>query len=258
MTKPKLQNKCKLCNLIHKNKDLWLTVHDKILQDGLTRTKVCNWLNKQVEVLNANLSKGDEAYPKFNNSNFTNHFSKHVPDIDKMKAELRAAARQEVRANDGFSAEESLLAETVSGLLGDGSYNEYPDTVLKLERFIMHDLKSDKAILDSGGNLRTSAAEGKLRLLQTLITVKQKLADVQRSEQVGGSAVRQAMARVGEEVISSMNKIAREVRDLLSASMPNSQLPAEVEEMLVARMLATLKGSYPEILEDVYKDYGIK
>jgi len=252
MTKQKLQNKCKLCNLIHVDRELWTDVHTRILQDGAKRTHVCTWLNKRIDVLNANLKEGQSQVIKFNVSNFTTHFKKHVPSEKQMKAELRVAVQDAPRANDGFNPDEQALA---SGVMGDAqdalteSYKDYPATIAKLEAVLLQDTVTRNEVV---------AAERRLRVLTTLIGIKRSLAEVQRTEQVGGSAVRHALVRVGEEVVGSMTKLAVELRDTLRQQLPGSSLPTEIESLITSRVVEVIKGAYPDILADVYKLYGIK
>ena len=260
-TKPKLQTQCKICNLIHRDRDTWTELHTKILKEALKKSHVCRWLNKRVELLNANRTVSQPELKAFNVSNFTIHFKKHVPNLKLMKAELRAAVKEAPRANDGFTPEEQDVASEAINAEADAlaeSYKGYPDMVAKLEQVIMRDLLTVQGITDSGGKLKSQAAEKNLRLLTNLINVKQGLADVQRTEQVGGSAVRHALVRIGEEVVGSVNKLSVEVRDILGQQLPGSSLPAEIETMITGRVIEMLKGVYPEILAEIYKIYGIK
>lgn len=259
--KPKLQTQCKICKLMRIDRDLWAELHTKILKDTMKKSHVCKWLNSRVEVLNANRKPGTPEIPAFNVSNFTKHFAKHVPSIKLMKAELRAAVKDAPKANDGFTATEQDTAQEVIDAEADAlaeSYRGYPDVLADMERVIMRDLMTVEGITDSKGKLRSNIAEKNLRLLNNLISAKKSLADVQRTEQVGGSAVRHALVRIGEEVVGATNKLAVELRELLAQQMPNSSLPAEVESMITARVVEVIKGVYPEILADVYKLYGIK
>lgn len=261
MQKPKLQNKCKLCGLIHIDRDLWTEVHDRIINEGAKRIHVCKWLNKRIELLNANLKEGQPESKLFNVSNFTVHFKKHVSNEKQMKAELRAALKDAPRANDGFTVDEYGVAEVVikaeQAALAE-SYKVYPETVSKIETVILQDLASMDGIIDAHGKLRPSAADSRLRLLQNLIGVKRSLADVQRTEQIGGSAVRHALVRISEEVVSVVNKMAVELKETLKQQLPESSLPDDVEKMIVSRVVKTIKGVYSDILAEVYKLYGIK
>lgn len=259
--KPKLQTQCKICRLIQVNRDLWTELHTKILKDAMKKSHVCKWLNSRVEVLNANLKPGQAETKMFNVANFSVHFKKHVPSIKLMKAELRAAIKEAPKANDGFTSEDQEVAEEVmdaeAAALAE-SYKGYPDMLAKMERVIMRDLLTVDGITDSGGKLRVGTAERNMRLLQNLIGVKKGLAEVQRTEQVGGSAVRHALVRIGEEVVGAATKMATELRDTLKQQMPGSSLPVEIESMITSRIIETIKGVYPEILAEVYRDYGIK
>jgi hypothetical protein len=261
MAKPKLQNKCKLCNLIHQDRTLWTEIHNRILKDGAKKSHICNWLNKQVEIYNANIKPGKEELPKFNAANFSLHFSKHVSDEDKMKAELRISLKDAPRANNGFSQDEQAVAEKAaadaSGASLAESYRDYPETVARLENMIMQDLASDSNLMQGGG-LKVNAMSQRLKMLQDLMTVKKILSDVQKTDRVGGSAVRHAIFRLSEAALDSTKKLAEELKETLKQHMPTSSLPDDVESMITGRIFETLKGSSQEILEEVYKLYGIK
>lgn len=260
-TQPNLVNKCKLCNLIHTDKDLWTDVHKKILNEGLKRTHVCKWLNKRIEVLNANRTPSQPEIVAFNVSNFTIHFKKHVSSTKQMKAELRVAVKEAPRANDGFTPDEQEVASAVTDAEQEelvASYKDYPATVASMEALILKDLQSGDSIADSHGKVKPGAAERSLRTLQSLIGIKRSLAEVQRTEQVGGSAVRHAMVRIGEEVVAASNKLAAELKVTLVQQLPGSSLPSEVEAMITSRIVEAIKSVYPEILAEVYKLYGIK
>jgi len=252
MSKPKLQSKCKLCNLIRIDRELWQDVHTRLLHEGVKKTHVCKWLNTRIDILNANRKPNVPEIAKFNVSNFTLHLKKHVSNTKQMKAELRAAIREDPRANDGFTSNEQDVAEAIidgeQDALAD-SYKDYPATVAALEKRLLQDNVPRNVLND---------AEKQLRILTTLIGIKRSLADVQRTEQVGGSAVRHALVRIGEEVVGATTKLATELKETLSQQLPGSSLPTEVESMITSRLVETIKGVYPEILADIYKIYGIK
>jgi len=261
MSKTKPQKICKICSLIHTHKALWVKVHEKILKENAKKVHVCKWLNSQGDLINANRKPEDPEFPKFNTSNFTRHFQKHVPTVKKMKAELRAAMLEAPRASEGFTSDELGEMDGVIDAEQDalsGSFQSYPEIVQKLETIIMQDLVSEGGLLGANGKLRDSAADSKLKLLNSLITIKRSLADVQRTEQVGGSAVRHSMVRLGQEVISGVSRVASELRETLKQQFPDSSLPDEVEKLLTTKVVEIIKSAYPEILEDVFKLYGIK
>ena len=252
MRQPKLQNKCKLCNLIHSDRELWREVHERLLEDGVKKTHVCMWLNKRIEILNDNRKPNEPEIPKFNVSNFTTHLKKHVSTLKQMKAELRAAVKSSPRANEGFTPDEQSFVSAVIDGEADAlaeSYRDYPETIAQLEAKLLQVSVPQKTLRD---------AERQLKTLTALIGIKRGLAEVQRTEQVGGSAVRHAMVRVGEEVVSAATKLSKELRSTLEPQMEGSTLPAEIETMIVSRVVEVIKGVYPEILEDVHKLYGIK
>ena len=90
MKKVDLYYQCKICNLIKQDKSLWLDIHKKVLEEGISNSIVCKWLNTKVETLNISRKQKEKSLiPIFNGANFTSHFKKHISDTDKMKLELK-------------------------------------------------------------------------------------------------------------------------------------------------------------------------
>jgi hypothetical protein len=254
-TKPVYQ--CKLCSLLKTNRDLWIKVHNFVLRDKRTKTDVCAWLNQQIEVLNVSLPT-ELQKPKFNVVNFSKHFKLHVPDEDKIKAELEASLLNERRENGGFTEEERLIVDAVANPTDlSQSYQEYPETLARFEEIIMRDFASAQAISDNNGHLRPIAADQKLKLLSQLLTTKKQLSDIQKSALVGGEAVRAAIRLLGTTMYEKSKVIGEEVSAIVE-QVSTTDHAAQVKDMVTQRILEELRTRIPEILDTIFKTYGIK
>lgn len=256
MAKPRFQYKCKICELLKTHQELWVQVHDRIILQGDKKSHVVEWLNQRMEVIAA----GKKEKPiKFNITNFTTHFTKHIPDVDKMKIELHAALAEN-DSNLAFTEEERAIAEAAGTGLDENAeaFREYPGIIGNLEAAILNDLQNVGNILDSNSKLKVAEADRRLRLFTTLITGKQKVFEIQKLESVGGTAVKDAMMNVCHTVIDATQKTATEIREILLQQMPDSTFPSEVHKMIVDRTLETLKTNFAEIYGTILKKYGLK
>jgi hypothetical protein len=253
MAKAKLQSKCKLCLLLQQNRDLWITVHRYIIDEGRSKTEVCNWLNAQMEAL---AKDSGEKPVKFNSTNFTTHFKAHIPDSKKMKIELKASMRE--TESPAFSPNEKVIAE-IAGEKEEGpDYSEYPKIMDHLEKVIINDLKNTSAVVKSDGSLNIPQADLRLKMFTQLLAGKQKLAEIQQSEKVGGVAVREGMMALGHAVIDANQKLAQEIKDILTQQMPESSFPNEVYQLILDSTVETLKAHFGEIYGSVMKKYSLR
>ncbi len=231
-----------------------------IYKDGVTRKAACSWLNTQIEVLNANLGPDVQPFTTFNLSNFTTHLSKHISSMDDVKVELLASSMMEnPTANAGFTEGEQLLAEAMQDSLKEGTeFKDFPAILENFEGQIIAELTKDTSLTDAGRNFRTQTAVDKIKLFQALMTVKQNMADIQRTAAVGGNAVKTAVRKLGVDVMRTNKKIAEEVRAMLRTHFPEGSFPDEICDMIIDRTSSHLRTQVDETIQSVGKLYGIK
>lgn len=255
MAEKKLRTRCKLCQLIQTNQALWIQVHDRIIREGDSQANVCRWLNERMEVLTAGKKKPIKFYP----ANFATHFTKHIPTEDRMKIELNTAVLDSPASMGAFTEEERALADAVGDIDENAEeYKEYPGIIETMEQVILEDLKDLTRLKDSNKRLNFIEAEKRLRIISQLLAGKQRLFEVQKSESIGGSAVKDGMMQMSHSVIDSSQKLAAEIREALRQQLPGSSFPEEVYQMIMSRIVETLKSNFAEIYGTVLKRYGLK
>jgi len=109
--------RCKLCKFSEVDLPLWVEVHEKVLHEGLSNASVMSWLNGRIDVLNAH--KEDEPpITKFNEANFSKHFSNHISERDMMLQHVRKLMKQ--RNERDLNKLPPVVQAAADGTLQDG------------------------------------------------------------------------------------------------------------------------------------------
>ena len=262
--KGKLNKQCKICGLVEVNAQLWTDIHKKVLEDGMARAAVCRWANTQLDLINLDLPP-EEKLKSFNGENFARHFHNHIPEYEKMKRVLRDKALGKERdLGAGFSDQSIAVVETfIEDHLEE--YTDYTSITKMIETLEVHLVAYNNYLMDKSkivkkGNrpLPLSELSEYKGLVESLADLKLKLAKIRNSSVVSGSAVRRTVTLCTESFINQLVMATEEAQRTLQDSFPESNLPSEVVEKARHRIANSIKGSLPELMDKVFKEFNIK
>lgn len=257
-----LNTRCKICNLIKVDQNLWVEVHNKVIEEGLTHSVVLRWLNSRVDVLNA--SKPG-TLTKFNNANFTSHFKMHISDLDTMKSELKKYASSRPKETISFDSTQKALADSISQVSRRNSYNKISDMIDMMEENL--DVYSTgirekrEKELDKGRTpqANTVEIENYSKFVSDLISAKQNLLKLKNTEQTTMMAVEAAVECIIEGMAVRVVNVADEVKNILEAEMSEqTSVPKQVSQTIKARFSGEMRTLVKEAMDMVKKNYGVK
>ena len=264
--KGQLRKGCKLCDLVEVDSALWVEVHRKVLEEGLARSKVCKWLNSKLEILNIDLPD-DSKVKNFNDENFARHFHNHIPEYERVKILLRDKALGKDRDNsNGFSAESISVVETfMEEHLEDYSdYTSINRMISTLEEHLVsynnYLIQKTRTNSDTPGRkpiILSELTEYK-GLVESLTDLKLKVAKIRTSSVVSGAAVRRAISLSVKLFLDHVTVSTEEAKQALNEGMPGSNLPEEVINKVRHHVANSVKSSLPDIVETIFKEFGIK
>jgi len=257
-----LNNRCKICNLIKVDQKLWVEVHNKVIDEGVSHSVVCRWLNTRADMLNA--SKPD-SLTKFNNANFTNHFKNHISDLDTMTSELKKYVSSRPRETIAFDETQKALADSIAQVSRRNSYIKIGDMINMMEEnldFYSTSIreKRDKDIeKGKAPQVNTVEIENYSKFVSDLISAKQNLLKLKNTEQTTMMAVEAAVESIIEGMAVRVINVADEVKNILEAEMSEqTSLPKQVAQTIKARFSGEMRGLVKEAMDLVKTNYGVK
>jgi len=264
MTKAKLHYKCKLCKLIKRDKDLWVQVHNKVLKDKMSQTKVLAWLNNSIEVYNNGVIR-EKQLPKFNHQNLSNHFKQHIPTVDLMMLEVSRSITTSVeRGSAAFDETTQAMADAVvtDGYITElDKFNQLRDMIRDLEQRLMEYNDRTKKELEKNPNKKPSIQEMKLAfdLAQSAISTRQDLLKLKNSSKITESAIKSAVEHTTMSFLNSLIDATEEANTMLRQILPaNSSVPDEVISLIRSKVKTNMKSAVRDIINSIIKDFGIK
>jgi hypothetical protein len=258
MTKANLYHQCKLCSLIKVNRDWFIEVHRRILDEGEAKTVVCRWLNNKVEEHNNNTNDKSKHLVKYNANNFTRHFQKHISDSDKFRLKLKEhLVSKPEKGSTSFSENEKSVADaSVSGVsIEVDEFKQLNDMITSLEDNLK---KYNDQISERGGGIPITSLETYQRLVVNLIKAKRDLTQLKNSSKIAGIAIEDTLETALRQFFNELVKVTEEVEDILNKSIPSSSIPKETMTIIRSRMSGSVKEIVPEVVEKVKKVYSIK
>lgn len=256
----KLGNQCKICNLIKTNEGLWVEVHTKVIEDGLPNSVVCKWLNSKIEVLNANSQDGS-GITKFNNANFTNHFTNHISDLDGMKMELKRYVSSHPRQETtSFDEKQKALAEAPIFSKKD-DYSKIGDMIDMMEENLVlySDSIKKKRVDQKGIPINPREIENYSKFVSDLISAKQSLIKLRNADQVTMMAVDAVIEFIIRGMASRAIGLSDEIKSMLDSELGSeTTLPDQVSKVVRARFSGEMRDLVREATDMIRKNYGIK
>ncbi len=259
----KLNNQCKLCRLIKQNQDLWIKVHTKIIDEGLSNAIVCKWLNNQIDVLYSKTdelkSKKEDKIFKFNQANFTLHFRKHISDADKMKVNLKKhVLSRSDRGSTAYSDEQTTIADSTVG----SNKNDYEslDSMLSL---------MEDNLVSYSNQMKNNRSKSKIvsireignysKLVSDFISAKQDIIKLRNSDQQSSMAVQSAIEMIVQGLATKVVSVADEAKENLESELEDqSTLPNQISNLIKSRLSGGLRELVSETSNIIHKNYGIK
>jgi len=252
----KLNNRCKICNLIKVDENLWVEVHNKVIEEKLPNSVVCKWLNSRVDVLNANLDT--PLALKFNNANFTNHFKNHISSLDEMKLELKKTTLKSKDETIAFDEKQKALAG--SPIPEKDSYQKISGFVDIMEENLIAYSDNIKERRSSGNNtISERQIMNYSKFVSDLLTAKQNLSKFRNSEQATMMAVSSAIEYIVQGLATKIVGIADDIKSTLEVELKEeTSLPDQISKSIKARFSGEMRSLVDETINLVKKNYGLK
>lgn len=111
------ERRCKLCQLIHTNPELYKDIHSQILELGMSNTRGVHYINERIESEHLQL-------PLFNKNNFDAHFGSHITIEDKVNKELSKLNPSSITARPVTPEVGQLVEDMVRRKVGN-EVNDY-------------------------------------------------------------------------------------------------------------------------------------
>lgn len=257
----KLETRCKLCSLLRWDAELWKEVHRKVFVENVSRTKAETWINERVDMLNASPARKDKTpLPHFSKINFAHHFKNHITEFAQVEAYLAAQSlfSSEARANPTRMVLQIAGTEMEDYLRLESLINASGAQLSNYERTLSAASLAEQQ--EGGCPAPVNLEEVKVfqKLVQAQMAMKKELAILQVKQAVAGSALREAMERVVEVVMNSMQDSMVELRSNLHQQFASPELAEQLTRMVAYKIGEPLKANIPSILDEVYKKYKIR
>jgi len=254
-----LHYQCKLCNLIKRDKDLFIEIHNRVLgPDPIAKTVVCKWLNNTIKSKNIDRSEDDQL-PTFNNANFTKHFKNHIPSEDKFKFELRRYFSSSIdRASTSFDESQQTIANAFMSGKSNTDKHEFLSSMADHIEIRIQEYKNyyDSQASNQTINRRPNLREVKevQKLITDAIHVRQEIIKLKNSERVMELAVRTAVEEISVAVLEKLIVHLDEIKPTLESEIPGSNLVTKLLDGVKLKMTNDIKLMTSEILFKTTKD----
>ena len=227
MAEVKLSNRCKVCNLIKTDPELWEELHRLVFEKGYNKSRATRWLNGQLKArFSADANAESAEFVEFNHVNVNRHFNKHVSSLDKVKMELSKIANAE-HGND-FTKEEQEKAEQIATDIQTPVISEYNiwkelldfslDAALSLKKDYLKKIKGQKR------GLSHLEIDNYAECLTKIMSVKQHLVKLQSSEQALAIALTDLVNIVAGDLFARIQDTTLAIEGMLNAEFPNSSV----------------------------------
>ena len=253
--------RCKLCRLQKQNKPLWKKVHQKLFEENIAQATVCAWLNEQVEVYNAGIENPKNKLPTFNDTNFSLHLSKHIPDREVLKRELIQEIIQKESLDKNFTEEEREEVKELAYIgLGEQSEN-----YVRLSNFVGSFINKLTTYNDELNTNSTTLTPRDLtdlgNVLKSVIIAQKELTAIKNSDRLAGVAVRSAiestLAAYVPLIVEALEGLRVSLQEELGVESSLARgLPHRLKEELLSKDV--LQKLSADIVMKVFEDYKIK
>lgn len=281
MRKSRVNNKwvrqCKICQMFISKPELWIEIHDKVNKKGEPRTRVCQWLNQQVEEHNKDYPPdSDQCLPLFNDMNFQMHFVGsgfdpsgapnvgHLQDFEQVKlifmderkkADLKKEKLHEFLDEDYFKDAENYLKDLNRGLT---EYSSLSVMIDSLDDVLMHYDKNMKQRMADGQRVPIQEIETYQKQVRSLLEMKIQLATLRNKSTIAGEAVHTAITMTITQWFENLMMVTEEAKATLTGALPKSTIPDEVISMIRHRLSEVVKAQGDDIFDKVIRQYKIK
>ncbi|MCJ7691151.1 MAG: hypothetical protein MUO60_17810 [Clostridiaceae bacterium] len=262
---------CKVCQLLKSNPELYIEVHERVMNFDDPHMDVIRWLNSQAALHNASLpldaTEEDRMTADFNGANFSVHFKKHIASAALAAKELRKKiiGRDIIESRGtAFNEEDKAVVEGFLYSMTE-ELTDYTDItrMIKTMETLLWRFESE--------TLNPPLVPGKTKrpvnlvhlvqfkdLVSNLADMKLKLAKLRNSSHVAGAAVKSALASSVDVFINNLIAAAQEAEESFKESIPNSTVGAEILEILRNKLAEGMRLSLKQIIAETFKEYHIK
>jgi hypothetical protein len=253
-----LNNRCKICNLIKIDSNLFIEVHNKVLKEGLSHSAVCRWLNSRVDVLNADLSKPEVT--KFNDANFTVHFQKHISSLEAMQHEVTKHMSSQPAEPTAFDeTQQAIAAGTTDGQDSADRLSTFISTMEANLAFYNTTMEEKRNSKKSHMVLGMKDISNYSKLVGEYIAARQNLVKFRSLEQTALSAVESAVAAVVAGMAHIANDVADETKNLLEVELKEqTSIPEQVSTSIRSKFSGDMRIMVKQVIDRVKKDHGLR
>jgi hypothetical protein len=252
-----LAPKCKVCQLVHFDEETFIQLHKYVLEECMAQSAVLVWLNKRIEVLNANLDK-DKQMPLFNAMNLSNHFKKHVSSADSLACEVKKKImdKTEMR-NTSFTTREQLIADSVAEMPMEDldDFSKLEEVVRSVGNYLQ---EFNKQMREQDRPPSLIQIESYNKMAGEYVRMSKDIIGLRSSDRIAGAAIQYALKQIVNEVAVRLNDSVKNAVGMLEKELPKSNLPEEIGRLIMGKVGEGLQQAIPEIRDRVKKEYKIK
>lgn len=277
---------CKVCRLFLAKPELWVEVHNRVLREKQTKASVMRWLNEEcLAELNKDKLPADKEYFKpFSEQNLRSHFTGSKPAWSIREGTLKKTGHAQdyylvkrLAAKKGkFVDEVEQLSEVYKdNLMNDNDWKDTDDFVVGLSKELM-DYQNLSKMIDSldkvlttyneklqdkianNANISLTEVEQFQKQVSALFTLQVELTELRNKAPIAGEATKMGIEMTVSAFLSSLMVVVEDAKNNLMAELPNSGMPVEVSNMIMAHMRDAMKKAIPEIIKRVMHEYKIR
>lgn len=252
-----LNPNCKLCKLIKINNKIFSEVHEMVLVQDVPKTRVMNWLNKQLEIINAGIEEEEEKIDPFNGVNFHTHFKNHIKD-KKNYTEVVLNEEKKFLASEVFTPEEAIIAASLQEDASDDDYKDYLDINEIVDTF-------DKALKFQcyrSFNERMDLTIGELKQLQELIVnhskLKKDISVTRKSDHIAGAAIERLSKDLTKSFLGKLKEVSKDVGVMIADQTDSEKFAKDIQNMIFEQIRKHIQTEVSDIVKMVKRVYKIK
>lgn len=278
---------CKICRLFLVKPELWVEVHNRVNREKQTRASVARWLNDtHLAALNEGKLPADDGYFKpFSEQNMGTHFTGSKPywgvrdGTNNKKTghaqEYYLVKRLAEKKGHYVNDVEQLSEVYKDNIMNENDWKDTDEFVVGLSKELMDYQNLSKMIdsldkvlttyneklqekIENNVNISLLEVEQFQKQVSALFTLQVELTELRNKAPIAGEATKMGIEMTVSAFLSSLMVVVEDAKNNLMAELPNSGMPVEVSNMIMAHMRDAMKKAIPEIIKRVMHEYKIK
>lgn len=247
------ERRCKICNWVNTNPDLYKELHVQVLEVGSSLNRAMNYINHRIESDGLNITK-------VNNQNMGSHFSSHIAIPDKVTHELAKASPNSPLLRDVNPEAATFVQDIIRRKVGnevsdylnlDSLRSQLLEKLSMLDEIIEKEDASGKKIIDMDAlSYYTTIAKEIRACIVDLHKVRQ-------SKQLMNTMIQQLIRKSTFETVRQLSREYDQIRqDMLDAGV-DTMIVNRTDQALRIKLAEVVTATAKSAIEDVVRMYKL-